>query len=139
MPQVAERFFTCLSVFRGRPLYRNFSSQESSSFPVREQFFRQLLEKLMQFHEKVYSALRGAWPHAGNLGCLFSRPLVSRGFYLIWRSLGSCKPPTVFQSSHKLFLTLFAHSPPLFLWRNEPRELPTLPFLLMPYLFYTDF
>ena len=56
LSQVAERFLICVSMFRGCPLYRTFPLTESSSFSVREQFFRQLLEKLMQFYEKVSSA-----------------------------------------------------------------------------------
>lgn len=56
LSQVAERFFICVSMFQGLPLYRIFPLTESSSFSVREQFFRQLLEKLTQFYEKVSSA-----------------------------------------------------------------------------------
>lgn len=56
LSQVAESFFICVSMFRGRQLYRIFPLTESSNFSEREQFFRQLLEKLTQFYEKVSSA-----------------------------------------------------------------------------------
>ena len=123
-------------MFRGRPLHRNFSSHREFSFPVKEQFLSQLLEKLMQFREKACSALCGARPHAGNLGCLFFETAgvrASGGFYLIPLNL-----PLFSRVPTSCFWQFLLIPHPVFV-EKWALKVPTLTLLLMPYLFILTF